>query len=900
MKKKIVIALAVLIGLLFLLALLLPIFLQPKLEALIVDRINDQIEGRFDADDIDLSLFRSFPKASLGINNAHIINAAPFEGDTLFRAKTLYIDMSLWELFRRDDAPRKIRAFSVTDPVLRLKVDKNGASNYDITKKEEGTTDTTVTSTPLVFDISEYMIRNAKVVYEDAGSDFFFEADSIDHKGYGRFSSSKSELVTESSGKLTLSSGGVNWLSGVPASLNADIDMDLENDIYTFQKNEGFIRDLPVSLEGNVQLLDNAQEWNLTFSTPNSAFENLLALLPKEWSQYQKDFDARGSFTLSGWIRGQLSDEKIPTFDIVLNANEGYLKYAGMPKSMERIQLNMHIANATGFTEDTYLDIGNASISIGTDRMSFRSRISELLGKVLIDGDATLRMDLANLKQAYPNADWKALQGRVDGTVSSRFVLDDIRNKRYANTDTRGALNLAGFEYQSAESENPVRIQEAQIRFNPNSAELTHLLGNTGKSDFEIQGTITNLLGYVLNEESIKGQFTMRSGTLDLNDFLAQNIDPVNGEKSSESKFEIPGFLDAVIQTQATTLIYDDLVLSDVRGALMIRDKQATIQDARSGFLGGTLMANGSINTQKEQPEFAVELALKDNGIAELLEATTFFETLVPIANGIQGTMDSKFLIRGGFKDGFTLDYESLSGQAQTELKALDKILGETSLIRGINQKLNFLQGNNLDLKGLKTVLKFKDGRVEVSPFQFMIKDIGVAVRGSHTFDAAMNYSIEMDVPAYYLGDEVNRLIAQLNDPNIKNVPVPVNVTITGTYDQPEIGTDLSQSVTKLTGRLVEYQKQKALQKGTDTAKDFLGGIFVQEKDSLNQQDSKPSLGGVLGEVLKGGGTQKDSSAKVVDSTKGKTPSIKETATGILGGILKKKKDSVPKDSMNR
>jgi len=62
--------------------------------------VNEHVHAKVDFEDVDVSFLRSFPKASVIIDELSIINFAPFEGDTLAYVKKISLDMSIRELFK--------------------------------------------------------------------------------------------------------------------------------------------------------------------------------------------------------------------------------------------------------------------------------------------------------------------------------------------------------------------------------------------------------------------------------------------------------------------------------------------------------------------------------------------------------------------------------------------------------------------------------------------------------------------------------------------------------------------------------------------------------------------------------------------------------------------------------
>ncbi len=191
-------------------------------------------------------------------------------------------------------------------------------------------------------------------------------------------------------------------------------------------------------------------------------------------------------------------------------------------------------------------------------------------------------------------------------------------------------------------------------------------------------------------------------------------------------------------------------------------------------------------------------------------------------------------------------------------------------------------------MKDLKTKLDFKNGKVNVKPFNLKYEDINITVNGSHSFDKNMSYSAVFDVPAKYLGSEVNNLISKIDDESVANLTIPVTATIGGTFISPNVSTDLTSGMTNLTKQLIEIQKQKLINQGKDEIKDVLSDILggnSNESDSTHTQTNNP-VKDVLDGIIGSNSNQTDST-----STESGNP-IKDILGGILGG-KKKQKDTL-------
>ncbi len=126
-------------------------------------------------------------------------------------------------------------------------------------------------------------------------------------------------------------------------------------------------------------------------------------------------------------------------------------------------------------------------------------------------------------------------------------------------------------------------------------------------------------------------------------------------------------------------------------------------------------------------------------------------------------------------------------------------------------------------------------------------------------------------VPAKYLGSEVNQLLGKIDDETVTNLTIPVTATIGGSFNAPELSTDLSSAISSLTQQLIEIQKQKLLNRGTNEIKDIVKDVFNQND---NSETSTPPI------------TQTDST---------RTSSVEESIKDMFGNVFNrnKKKDSV-------
>ncbi|WP_411766698.1 AsmA-like C-terminal region-containing protein [Winogradskyella sp. A3E31] len=842
----------------------IPFILESKIDSIVQNYVDENVNAKVSFDDVSLSLISSFPQANVSIDNLNIVTLAPFEDETLASAKRISFDMPIKELFKSDGEPLVVNDISINELLLAIQTKANDAVNYDILKESDSESANTFS-----FDVKNYDIENSAFTYFDESTQTIIYVTDINHNGKGIFSEGISQMETTTEAKMSLAIDSTDYLKDHSIKLDALIDLDLEQDKYTFKENEGFINDLPLQFEGFVQLVEEGQEIDISFKNPASDFKDFLAIIPETYRKNLENITTTGEFVVNGKIKGLVSDETIPTLDINMVSNNASFKYPDLPKSVSDISINASVKNTTGYTKDTYVDINTFNFRIDQDNFRSEAHIKNLTENMLVNAKVDGTLNLANLSKAYPIDLESELTGVLKANLTTRFDMDAIETNAYQRINTDGVASVSNVVFSSDALAKPMQISKADVTFNPQTVTLNNFIAKTGQSDISATGSIQNLFGFLFSDKDLQGNFNMNSNTFAVSDFMVNEDEEAteNNSKSIESKsaIKIPAFLNCTINANANTVLYDNLTLKDVKGQLVLKDEAAYLNNLNSSLFEGQMALKGNVSTKTEVPTFNMELGINSFDVSKSFQDLELLQNLAPIAKILKGKLNSAISLKGTLSPDLSPQLNSVSGDALAELltTSLDGKKGE--LLNGLASKLNFINLEELNLDNLKTSLSFENGEVSVKPFKFMYKDIPITVSGSHSFQNAIEYNVTLQVPAKYLGSEVNRLIGKINDEEVNNISIPVSANVSGTFSNPEITTDLSGGVKDLTAQLIEIQKQKLVGKGKDKIKDLLGGVITKTTDSTAQKNETP----------------KDSSA-----TKPNEKGVRD----VLGNILKKAK----------
>jgi uncharacterized protein involved in outer membrane biogenesis len=867
MKKAFKI-IGIILGILLLLLILIPFLFKDKIEAKLKETINENVNAKVEWQVLDLSLLRSFPKASVNLENLSVVNNAPFAGDTLFYSKNLALEMGLLQLITSDAL--SIDNIYVEEASVNLLVKEDGTANYDIAKASEEQTspkEETTESSNLSLELKSYEIKDSRISYNSADA-MIFLMENFNHSGTGDFSQNTFVLSTHTDAKVSFTYEGSNYLNSTAIVLDADLAMDLDQMKFSFEDNKAFVNELPLLFDGFVKLNENSQDVDITFKTPDSDFKNLMALIPSEYSGSLSDIETKGNFDVNGKIYGTVDDTHIPKLDINLNSKNAMLRYKSLPKQFDNVNIDLKIENTTGIVEDTKVNLNAFSFNIAKDQFSGSVLLRDLTENLKADVIAKGVLNLDNLSEAYPIEADLTLNGVLKADIETHFDMKSIENERYENIKSSGSLEVNDFVYSSVDFNNPVNISNALIKFNPKNTRLVNFEMKTGETDLKAQGNLENLIGYMLNDKDLKGNFTATSNRFNLNDFMT-DVATENTKEESENKtkteeatsaeteaFNLPDKLDINLTVDAKEVVYSNFTLRNTTGLLQLKPKAAYITQLQSNIFGGKISLEGDLNTIEKNPKMKMDFKMQDVDIVSAISDVELLKSFTPILKSLVGKITTEFKFSGDLTNDLSPILTSLSGEGLAKIITAKVDTQKMPLVQQLYSSLKGLDLGKLKLEDVFTTFSFIDGNINVQPVNFQVEDIDVSLQGQHSLNNTMSYQAQLNIPAKYFGDDLGSELAKLTKTDLDKMKVNLPLGITGALTSPKLQIDYQAAVKDLKTQIINQQKDELIDKAGDKLNSLLGGN--KPSDSTKTDNVKNILGNLIGGKKKKNKEKKD------------------------------------------
>ncbi len=543
-------------------------------------------------------------------------------------------------------------------------------------------------------------------------------------------------------------------------------------------------------------------------------------------------------------IKGIYDDslKQMPAIAATLNMIEGRVKSKDFPMTMEKINMNASVQNASGNYMDTKVEVRNLGMMVDGEPLQMQANFQDFSN---LKYDVALKgiLDLTKITKIYP-LEGMTLAGRIKTDITTKGTMADVSAKKYDKLPTAGTMSVEGFSYLSKDLPQGVKIATADFTFNPQSVSVANMKGMAGKTDFDVTGSISNYLAFMLNDETLSGKLTVASNLLDVNEWMPADA-PATASNPTPAPTEplaLPKNIQFSFNAKAEKMLYSTYVMERAKGSVNLDKGVLTLSGFNFDAFGGSVITAGSYDpTDLASPKFDFKFDMKGVTVKEVYKSVEMVRKTVPIAENLEGKMNMNMTLKGGLTQAMGPDYPTLNGLGNLALT--DAGVGNVGMVNGVNNLTKLNLPNELKLGGTKIKFEVKDGRIFVQPFDFSIAGNKVNFGGSQGLDGSLDYLIKTVVPAGIAGAALNSAIAQVtgNSANAGSSNIKLNIAMGGAMDKPtyKLVSAGGESVKDQAKTAITQKAQEVKQQITDKAKQEADKLKKDAEDRLKAEQER-------------------------------------------------------------
>lgn len=835
--------------------ILIPIFFKDQIKELVIEEVNKSLNAKLSMGEFDLTFISTFPNMTVELNDTKLEGINEFKGIELMNIKQFVAHVGFWSVVSGDQV--EIDEIHLIEPKFDVRVLNNGMANYDIVKPDSvKTPEEAAEPSNFKLSLKEYSIQGGTVNYKDEPGSMDLTIKNLNHTGTGDLTADVVDFETTTKmDQMSFGMSGVNYLSEVKTDIVMNILMEFTDKTskFTLKDNEFKLNALTFSLDGFYEMLEGYDNMDLKMNASKATFKEFLSLIPAFYHTGYESMISKGNLEMGGMVKGKMDDTNLPGWDFKLKIDKGSVKYPDLPGSINNIFVDAGSVFAGGEDLDKMtLDVKKFTASFGGNSLAADLKMRNPMTDPLMISNILANIDLATLKNFVPMAEGESYNGKLKADVHLDGRMSSLDKGDYEAFKAQGTLSLIDMLYKSKDLSKDVSIQEMLFRFSPKNLSLEKLQAKTGRSDFQMNGTIDNYMGYLFREELLKGAFSFSSNNLDLDELM--NIVPATetaeakpAETATSKNSEpvlIPNNVDFALKTSIGNMKYNGIDVKNVNGTVKMKEEVAQLEGLSMNAMGGAIGLRGSYDTRDHaKPKVDFAYTLKDVDIQQLAKNFLTIEKLAPIAKYTKGKISSSFEMKSDLTANLDPIYSSLNGFGDLSTSTVT-----ISGFKPMEKMAEVLQMSKLStqtLKDLKAKFKFADGKVNVNPFDVKLGKIKTTVSGSTSFEQDIDYDLKMMIPKEELPQAVikqaEQAIAKVNNLapklNLNTIPdfIPVKVDVLGTVKDPKIQANLKDALLDATGNL----KDNLIENVKETVKDSIKAIVDDKIDDAKAELEK-------------------------------------------------------------
>lgn len=820
--------------------LLIPLLFEGRIGDLVKREAGAVLRAQLDFEKLDVSLLRHFPRASLDLKGLKLVGEGPFAGDTIVAADRVSVVVDLLSLF--GDEGFEVTKLILVRPRLHAWKRTDGSVNWAVVRPaaEEGsyseTEETADEPSSFRLSVRDVRIVGATLRYEDDSTRMRFSAAPVSLRLRGDLAAAQSQLALRlRAGAMHLVSGGMTLLSGAEGELRAVIEADLSRKRFTLADNVLRLNAVEVSLDGWADFSEpDAVATDIEAVCRGVEFKELLSMIPAFYLRDFRSLTAAGELSLSAWIRGRLTKDSVPAFELGVGVKEGRFQYASLPGAVTDIGLDARIANPGGTMDGTTVEIPlfTARMAGNSVRASFSAAhlFSDLRFRAAVAG----RADLGAIEQVYPLEKNETLRGIITADLRVTGRRSDLERQRYEALDASGTFVVEGL-LARVPGLPDVRIERAAATVTPAAMILGELNLKVGRSDLAANGQLTDYLGYLFGGSTLAGRLYLKSELFDLNEILeslSAADDATSGLAASDplpTAVVIPRNLDLALSAELRKVLFRKMTLTQIEGGLRIADGTLSLGRLKMNAFDGRMVASGRYATAADprHPEVDLSLDIAHASFRKTFEELETVQTFVPLFAQTGGSYAMQLDLSSRLDPSMAPELSTL--YASGVLSALDIRISHLEAFAKLADALKYEPLRRIEAEEVRIRFSVADGRVKTEPFDLRIAGTTVRLSGTTGLDRSIDYRARISLPKAWTGGVLGTL----------------DVGIGGTFSDPRITLGVKEAAKEALRKLVgdrvrpladSATLEEALEKRKETLDTLVAGVREQASADVQRQ----------------------------------------------------------------
>lgn len=796
----------VLFTLFFIAAAGLGYYYQDEVKGYVISELNKQLNTEIivDGKDIDFTIIKSFPFASVDFKNVKALDATKTtKKGTLFTANKISLQFNIVDIFHKNYHVKKIE---IKDGDIDIRIDKKGNDNYHFWKSTPKT-DTRKFS----FALEEIILDNVQFSYKNYKSKQNINLLINNSTLSGKFSESTYSLETESDlfvNKIKLD--GVTYLR--KKNIKATIPLYVDNTIMSYKITNGKIKieNLLFELVGNVLESEANDELivNLGIRGDNMDIRSVLSIIPDQYRDRINDYESTGDFYFDAIVKGTLSDTKTPFIEADFGMKNADITHVKNNITLHNVNLKGRYTNGNKSSSETsVLEIIPFSATIDQGAISGELSIRDF-NNPFIESNIKADLSLEEIQKFIKMDTIESITGKLKMDASFKGKLKNINTSSSEDFTASGNLLISDMNLKVKNNPLVFNAINGDFNFDNNDLMVNILKGNVSESDFEMKGIFKNSIGFLLKEnQDITIEASLYSKNINLNEILANKEEDT--KSASHYKLQFSEHINVKLNSDIEHLSFRKFDAKNISGIVILKDKKMMADPIKFSTMNGRITISGLVDGSD-----STKILLTCISEVNKINATQLFTAFENFTQSYVTDQNIKGVITGKVQFSSVLDPE-LTMDLTTLYAGIDMTIenGELNNVESMKSLSKFIELKelaNIRFATLKNSFEIKNNTLSFPKMEIRSSALDIILSGTHTYENVINYKIKLSLNELLSKKakktkKANEQFGEVADDGLGRTNLFLSMT--GTVDNPIIKYDTKEAIQHIKQELKEEKQ---------------------------------------------------------------------------------------------
>jgi hypothetical protein len=708
---------------------------EEQVKAYIVQQINNSVATEIEVKNIEFSIFKQFPYASLQFQKVTAKEATTSnKKGTLFSAQSVYFQFNIIDVLNENYS---IKTIKVEDGIVNLKIDKNGNDNYHFWKESDGT------GNQLSLALDKLSLKGVTfyLINEYKNIDLSIEAVGVSLAG--NFSQDEFTMNTQANLMIhQINENSESIVKNKSIVINTALAINQATKIYQIQQGEIDIEDLQFKLTGNIINKSDGATLNLQSEGKDIAIKQLIALLPEVQKKHFTAYKTSGDITYTSTIVGEYSFKKTPQFNANFQLKKGSFTEKSSNQSFHNIVLSGSFTNGDRHAKNTsVLKVDALQANFGAGQISGNCTLSNF-NNPHIELNAKANVDLETAKEFFQLDTIATAQGNLEINLQYQGQVNELSHLKASELrklNAKGDARLSNATLQLENNPNAVKNINGTFQFNNNTIDIDSLIFDINNSKFKVDGRFKNLLAFLL----VENEYLAVKTNCHTNKLILDNLLTTSSENSTEYTLNLPENVSLNFNATIDTFQFRKFNATNFKGIIHLEDQVLSATSISFNAMKGKVTGNLTVDdTQGKEVLITSQLKTDNVDIHELFDQFENFGQQAIGAKNIKGKTSTTIEFASVFDKHLQVKKDQIYVLANVDIKNGELINYQPVL--ALSKYIELEELAHIKFKNLVTQLEIKNETVFIPKTTLKSNALDLTFSGTHRFNNEIDYRFKV------------------------------------------------------------------------------------------------------------------------------------------------------------